>query len=103
MRYYFSFLLVVLISCQKEKTISDYDINDFIEVQGIVIESKEVTHFLDESTWNMSYVFKFKNQTYNGMSKGFNFPMSTAQTIIVLAKKENPKINFFKEIGVLAQ
>lgn len=103
MRYCLSFLFVALISCQKERAISDYDISDFTEVQGMVIDSKEVTNFLDESTWNISYVFKFKNRTYNGKSKDFNIPMSTAQTIIVLVNKENPEINFFKEIGVLTQ
>lgn len=90
-------------SCGEERTLRDYNENDFVEVQGLVIDSKEVIHFLDESTWNISYVFKFNNQTYNGKSKDFNIPMPMAQTVIVLVNKENPKISFFKEIGVLTE
>lgn len=92
-----------LLGCQKEKNLNDYNRNDFVEIQGIVLESEEENSLLSKSTWNIKYFFKTDKITYNGKQSGFNMPMATGQAIIVLVNKKNPHINFFKEIGVLVE
>ena len=91
------------VACQKEKALGDYDRNDFVEVQGIVFESKEEKHFLSKSTWDVAYIYKLNGEQYDGLEKKFTEPMTMGQTLIILVNKMNPKINFFKEIGVLTE
>lgn len=100
-RFYLIFLTLTILSCQKEKTLKDYSRNDFIKVQGIVFESKEEKRFLSESTWDVAYIYKLNGEQYKGEGKKFTEPMAMGQTLIILVNKMNPKINFFKEIGVL--
>jgi len=102
-RFYLIFLTLFILSCQKEKKLKDYNRNDFVEVQGIVFESKEEKHFLSESTWAVAYIYKLNGEQYNGEGKKFTEPMSMGQTLIILVNKINPKVNFFKEIGVLTE
>lgn len=94
-------IAMILLSCENKKTLNNYDLNNFYEIQGIVYEVEEVDHFFSESTWNAKYLFKVNEKSYKGAQKGFNIPMIIGQPVIILVHEDNPEINFYSSIGII--
>lgn len=55
---------MILVSCKNEKLTTDYNLNEFYEIEGLVYESKEIKSFLGESTWNVKYFFEINGKRH---------------------------------------
>jgi hypothetical protein len=91
-------------SCESEKKYSDYNENDFYEVQGIITYANlDDNPFNDSSVKNIGFTY-FLDRTSPKTGKENNLDMFEAKNgypLIVLVHKKNENISFYGRVGIL--
>lgn len=94
-------LVAVCISCN-EKSYEDYDENDFIEVQGILIRTIRENRFPDNIHADLYFIYNLEKENPDtGQEKGTPYMgLSDGEPITVLVHKEDSEISFFGSRGI---
>ncbi|ALJ05226.1 hypothetical protein APS56_08860 [Pseudalgibacter alginicilyticus] len=97
-------LIVGFYSCKPDKKYSDYNKNDFYEVQGIIKSANPTSYPFDHSiAKNVSFIyFLDRPNPKKGIEK--NLEMFEAQKdypLIVLVHKNDEDISFYGSVGIL--
>ena len=94
-------LVAVCLSCD-EKSYEDYDENDFIEVQGILIRTIRKNTFPNNVNADLYFIYNLdQDHPDTGQEKGTPYMgLSDGDPITVLVHKEDSEISFFGSGGI---
>lgn len=102
--YFIIPLLFVVIGCNDDPTkkrYEDYNEEDFIEVQGIVTKV-EKKHGYQNLVVNISYIYNLgQEKPTKGYELGSPFIPIEGGAAIILVHKEDEKVTFFSQSGIL--
>lgn len=97
------FLILILSSCSTKKY-EDFQVDDFIEVQGIITSAKRTSYPFD-SAWHKDIKFTYfinGEKILFGSEDDLNFTgLIKGQPIIVLVHKNDESISFYGRNGIL--
>lgn len=97
-------LTLIFISCKSEKKYSEYDEDDFYEVQGIITYANpDDNPFNNSSVKNIGFTY-FLDRTNPKTGKENNldmFEVKNGYPLIVLVHKEDENISFYGRVGIL--
>lgn len=97
-------LTLIFISCKSEKKYSEYDEDDFYEVQGIITYANpDDNPFNNSSAKNIGFTY-FLDRTNPKKGKENNldmFEVKNGYPLIVLVHKEDENISFYGRAGIL--
>tara|TARA_R110002167_G_scaffold258239_2_gene464826 strand:+ start:759 stop:1166 length:408 start_codon:yes stop_codon:yes gene_type:complete len=100
-------LFLLLIGCKEQSTknYEDYDENDFIEVQGILIKSIRNTVYPDGFEADLYFIYNLDQDKPNtGYEKGTPYiDLYNGDPITVLVHRENSEISFYGSSGIIEE
>ncbi|WP_437400073.1 hypothetical protein [Flagellimonas lutimaris] len=96
-------LVTSFISCKESnKKFEDYNDDDFIEVQGIIIKTKRKVDFKNITKTSIYFIYNLdKERPDVGFEVDSPFMLNDGEPVIILVHKDDQKISFFGARGIM--
>lgn len=96
-------LVTSFIGCnESNKKYEDYNDDDFIEVQGIIIKTKRKVDFKNITKTSIFFIYNLdKKRPDVGFEADSPFMLNDGEPVILLVHKDDQKISFFGARGIM--